>query len=99
MDWTMQQFNIPASQAAATPVQEWATEGTGFVQVSISSTFYPLVFCRYPFAKKSQSLMFQLLIFGAKILYEKSAHKMLMKHQHFTQNFFILNFFVQLFSN
>jgi len=38
-------------------------------QVSISSTFYASVFQQYPFAKKSQSGMFQLLIFSAKILY------------------------------
>jgi len=47
--------------------------------VSISSTFYAHVFRRYPFAKKSQSRTFQLLIFGAKILYEKCVRKMLMK--------------------
>ena len=34
MEWTMQQFHIPATQATATPVQEWATEGTGFVQLT-----------------------------------------------------------------
>ncbi len=48
-------------------------------QVSILATFYALVFRQYPFAKKSLRQMFQVLIFGAKTLYEKCTRKMLVK--------------------
>jgi len=48
-------------------------------QVSISSTFYSRVFCRYFGAKKLQSECFSFVIFGAKILYEKRVCKTLMK--------------------
>jgi len=46
---------------------------------SISSTFYAHIFCRYLEAKKLQSKRFSFVIFGAKILYEKHAPKMLLK--------------------
>ncbi len=49
------------------------------VKVLILSTFYESVFCQYPFAKKSQSLTFQLLTFGSKISYEKRTKKTLIK--------------------
>jgi len=60
---------------------------TSKVQLSISSTLNVRVFHRYPFAKKSQSRTFQLLIFGAKILYEKHVHKTLMKLTAVVPNF------------
>jgi len=47
------------------------------VQVSISSTFYARIFCRYPFVSKSLSRMFQLCNLWHQNIGEKCARKML----------------------
>ncbi len=46
---------------------------------SISSTFYARFFCRYPFAKKSQSRTVIIEKLQNLLLSEKRVHKMLMK--------------------
>jgi hypothetical protein len=47
--------------------------------VSISSTFYEQLLCPNPFAKKLQALNVSTCKLRKKLLYEKAAHKMLVK--------------------